>query len=101
MEKGSPGSPNPPPPPVRSKDANDIQAFIKLVKSGEETKDHRCASVGQIIFERKNGRKSEIMILPGHNADRYEFRHRGKIFSVPRDEFITALKNLGVKRIPE
>lgn len=78
-------------------DREAIVALVAVVKLGRETSDHKCGSRGVIRFERAVGLAAEVYFLPGHDPEWYEFRTGGRTYRVPRDEFVAALRRLGVE----
>lgn len=85
---------------VSSKDKNKIKALLAVLRSAEETRDHKCGDSGQIILKRKDKGESKIGILAGHNESYYEFRvyeaKHYRIFRTERDSFQEAMADLGV-----
>jgi hypothetical protein len=77
-------------------DREAIAALVQVVRSGRETTDHKCGSRGTITFQRPKGRPVELRFLPGHHAEWYEFRSGGKVYRVPRAEFVAAMRRVGV-----
>jgi hypothetical protein len=88
------------PAPIESSDTEAIAELVKIVKSGQETSDHKCSSRGSIRINSDRGQFLDFWFLPGHNDDYYEFRHNQKIYRVPRTSFVDAMKRLGVRDLP-
>lgn len=77
-------------------DSETIAQLLKVLKSADETQNHKCVSLGVIRLERGIGSTLELQFLPGHHEEWYEFRYGRKIYRVPRAEFVSAMKLVGV-----
>lgn len=84
-------------PVVASEGREAIAALVSVVRSGEETRDHKCGSRGIVTFRRSVGVPAELRFLPGHDDGWYEFRAGGKVYRVPRGEFVAAMRRVGVE----
>jgi len=71
-----------------------LVATLSLARSAEE---HKCPSLGTIFFVTETANMT-IGILPGHDADFYEFREGGTLFRLSRDAFINSLVAAGINR---
>lgn len=80
-----------------SEDREVIALLVAVIRSGQETRDHKCGSRGVILFERSVGSAAELHFLPGHDPAWYEFRTGGRVFRVPRAEFVAAMRRVGVE----
>ena len=80
-----------------SVDPEAIAALLAVLRTGTETQDHKCGSRGVITLRRSLGRSVELRFLPGHYAEWYEFRYAGKVYRVPRAEFVAAMRQVGVE----
>jgi hypothetical protein len=78
-------------------DSDAVAALVTILRSGEETPDHKCSSRGVITLQRSLRRPLELRFLPGHYADWYEFRYADKVYRVPRAEFVAAMRRVGVE----
>lgn len=84
-------------PGTSSVDPEAIAALLAVLRTGTETQDHKCGSRGVITLRRSLGRSAELRFLPGHYAEWYEFRYAGKVYRVPRAEFVAAMRRVGVE----
>ncbi len=84
---------------VKSADASGIERLLSVIATAERTDDHKCGPVGTVTFKLKKGPAQEISVLPGHDDRYYEFRYERKIHRVDRDEFLEALRSVGVTSI--
>lgn len=84
-------------PGVASEDRDAIAELVAVVRSGEETRDHKCSSRGTVTFQRSTGLPAELRFLPGHHPEWYEFRAAGKVYRVDRVEFVAAMRRVGVE----
>jgi hypothetical protein len=87
------------------RDQDKIAQLISILTSGRQTEDHKCSDVGSIIFHLRSGRTVELLVLPGHDPEYYEFR-TGRpapygIYRVPRKAFINCLEGMGITDIPQ
>ena len=80
---------------VRIDSPQAIKELIEVWQAGVQHEDHKCASTGRVTLN-YGGSQVTITILPGHNLASYEFRHRGRNYSVNRERFLAALKRGGV-----
>ncbi len=71
-------------------------AVLTVLREGRKSQEHRCMNYGSLILHYAAGGSSILGILPGHHADRYEFRYNHALYSVPRNDFISAMKSMGV-----
>lgn len=78
-----------------SADPDAIAALVAVLRSGTETGDHKCGSRGIVTLRRSFGRSPAFRFLPGHHADWYEVRYAGKVYRVPRAEFVAAMRRVG------
>jgi hypothetical protein len=78
-------------------DPEAVAALVAVLRSGAETRDHKCPSRGVITLRKSLGQPLELRFLPGHHADWYEFRYAGKVYRVPRAEFVAAMRRVGVE----
>jgi hypothetical protein len=84
-------------PAVSTEDREAVAALVAVVRSGRETTEHKCGSRGSVRFERSVGSPVEAAFLPGHHPEWYELRTGGNIYRVPRDEFVAAVRRVGVE----
>jgi hypothetical protein len=84
-------------PGASSADPEAIAELVAILRTGEETDDHKCGSRGVISLRRSFGRPAELRFLPGHHTEWYEFRYAGKVYRVPRAEFVAAMRRIGVE----
>jgi hypothetical protein len=70
---------------------------VTVLQSGAETRDHKCGSRGVITLRRSFGLPAELRFLPGHDPDWYEFRYARRVYRVPRADFVTAMRRVGVE----
>ncbi len=83
-------------PGAESRDPEIIAALVAVLQSAEETQDHKCGSRGVLTLQSSSRRSAQLQFLPGHHEQWYEFRYAGKVYRVPRAEFVAAMKRLGV-----
>ncbi len=69
--------------------------LMNVLRAGRKSEQHLCADYGELILSYKDGVSVKLTILPGHDAERYEFRKDG-LYSMPRKDFFEALRALGV-----
>ena len=89
-----------PPPPVRSTDPAAIASFLAAIEPSREIGNHACASTADVIIERVDGSKTILRLVPAHEAGFQDFRRDRKMFQVPRERFLAALKGLGASEEP-
>ena len=80
-----------------SEDPAAIAALVAVVRSGRGTGDHKCGSSGTIRFSLSNGATGALEFLPGHDSEWYELRANGWAYRVPRAEFASAMRAVGVE----
>ena len=85
------------PPGAATTDPEAIAALVAVLRSGTQTRDHKCGSRGVITLQLSSGRAVELWFLPGHHAEWYEFRYDGEVYRVPRAEFVAAMRRVGVE----
>jgi len=76
-------------------DKTAIGNLAALFSRGQTYRDHKCASIGEISFIGKTGSKM-LEVLPGHDSGKFEFRFEGRMFTLPRDEYIAGLVASGI-----
>jgi hypothetical protein len=81
-------------PGAESRDPQAIAALVAVLRSAEETTDHKCGSRGVITLH--SPRQERLEFLPGHHEPWYEVRYAGRAYRMPRAEFIAAMKRIGV-----
>ncbi len=84
-------------PVTATEDRHTIDGLMAVVRSAEETHDHKCGSRGIVTFRQANGLPVQVRFLPGHHEKWYEFRTGDKVYRAPRGEFVTALRRVGVE----
>jgi hypothetical protein len=84
-------------PGVSSADPETVAALVAVLRTGTEGQDRKCGSRGVITLQRSLGRSVMLRYLPGHAPEWYEFRYAGKLYRVPRAEFVAAMRRLGVE----
>jgi hypothetical protein len=84
-------------PGASSADPVVVAALVAVLRTGTEAEDHKCGSRGIITLQRSPGRSAELRFLAGHHPKWYEFRYAGKLYRVPRAEFVAAMRRLGVE----
>ncbi len=84
---------------IRSTVPEQIQALLNVFKAAERASDHKCGNSGTITICKKDGSKQELAILPGHDSVHYEYRYGGRINRIDREQFVIALKGIGVQQI--
>ncbi len=85
---------------IRTFDKSAIREFLALLRDARETEDHKCAPWAHVrISQAKNGESFEIDLLPGHHDAYYEYRAGMRIYRVPREAMIKALKRMGVRDV--
>jgi len=77
-------------------DPDRIGEIVSVLKEGTRNPDHKCGDAGHITLTYMDGTEVQATILPGHDREYYEFRQMGSNYRVPRDAFLTALKNAGI-----
>jgi len=83
-------------------DSGAIRRVIASLSTSEPATDHKCASVGDLVFKAANGRRLHCTILPGHDERFYEVRIRERgTLRVDRTVFMDAMKAAGVDWLPE
>jgi hypothetical protein len=83
-------------------DPDAIRRVVASLSLTEPATDHKCASVGDLVFKAANGRRLHCSILPGHDDGFYEIRIRGRgTLRVDRTQFMDAMKAAGVDWLPE
>lgn len=82
---------------VQSSDPEAIAGLLRAVQSGERTRDHKCGSRGIVYLKTSMRPPLTLRFLPGHDATYYEYRRGDRAYRVPRSEFVTAMRNLGVE----
>src|SRR5919201_2476309 len=84
-------------PPIRSTDQDAIAALVEVIRSAEETRDHRWGPQGTIVIRVPLGKPLVLEILPGHQGAYYEYRYGRKIYRVARPAILEAMRKLGVE----
>lgn len=78
-------------------DSRSIANLIDALRTAELTQDHKCGSRGVITLHRTMKRNLQLQFLPGHHAEWYEFRYAGSVYRVPKQDFVNAMKTIGVE----
>jgi len=81
---------------VRSRDRTAIDSLLAVINKREQTTDCKCPELGYIRFlaPRVDFR---VGIMPGHSTGRIDLHEADHTrWAVPHDEFIEALKRIGV-----
>jgi hypothetical protein len=87
---------------TRSTDTAAIQHLLTLIQNAKPVEFHKCSAGGEIILYLPDDYEYRyVEILPGHDPNSYEVRRAGQPYRLPRAEFMSALKALGVTDIPE
>lgn len=76
-----------------------IQALLDVFQNAERTGEHKCGSSGTLMIRKQNGSTEKLHILPGHQAEYYEYRYGSRINRVNRARFLAALRAMGVDQI--
>ena len=84
---------------VTTDDAADIQPLLEAFRSAMRSEEHQCGNSGTITIRRKDGTVEEVLILPGHDEQYYEYRLGSRINKVDREPFLAALKALGLTQV--
>ena len=86
---------------VRSSDTAAIETLLKVLNTGEPSKDHRCGNRRTIVFHLADSSTTTLGILSGHTQGYYEYRlydgNRYDVFRVKREPLLKALSVLGFK----
>jgi hypothetical protein len=91
-------------PGAEPNDSKAIAALLEVFALAEETKDHECGESGTIERSVRGGRNRVLFTLLGHDDSYYELRdgrRNYKIYRVPRDSFLAALRALGAREVAE
>ena len=78
-------------------DAPTIAALASSLSAAKSGSDHKCASIGTISFT-SEAETTALRILPGHDAEKYEFRIDGDLYVLPRSSYIDSLIAAGIDR---
>lgn len=84
-------------PNADTSDPETVEALLAVVRSAQETHEHKCSLEGVIHLRRSFGRYERLAYLPGHDPQWYEFRHGQKIYRAPREPFVAVMRRLGVE----
>jgi len=76
-----------------------IAALLASFQTSRRTMDHRCLSVATLRIVHRTGPVDELEILPGHDSQYYEYRYNGKLYRVPRQEFVRACELIGIENL--
>jgi hypothetical protein len=83
-------------------DPEALRLIVASLSTSEPATDHKCASVGYLVFKAAKGRRLHCSILPGHDERHYEIRIRGRgTLRVERKAFMNAMKAAGIDWLPE
>ncbi|MCF6312935.1 MAG: hypothetical protein L3J39_10840 [Verrucomicrobiales bacterium] len=74
-----------------------LRILSTLFATGKVGKNHKCSSFGEISFTYQNDEKT-LSLLPGHNPQQYEFRYQGRLFTLPKEQYIEALVLAGIEK---
>lgn len=85
---------------TKSTDKHAIEAILKVVSSAERTSDHKCGSSVKVQIQNNDGTQTALRFLPGHDEKFYEYRYESRINRVDREQFLSAMRLLGVKKLP-
>jgi hypothetical protein len=82
--------------------AEGLVTLTKTLRSGRPVRQHECAAAGSIETRFADGRTLSVAFGPGHESSRYEFGTDGHLYSVPRSQFLGALRagGIDVEKIP-
>ncbi|HSI63379.1 MAG TPA: hypothetical protein VLE43_09675, partial [Candidatus Saccharimonadia bacterium] len=58
--------------------------IYKALRQARPRSDHKCSTVGYITLHYKDGTTETVGILPGHDLNRYDLRHRGTCYYLSR-----------------
>ena len=73
-----------------------IRRLTQMLNRGVFTEPHPCTDIGQLILKRGDRSQLLIEILPGHDADFFEYRYGGAYRRVSRADFLDAVAAFGV-----
>jgi len=86
---------------VKTDDPQRIQALLDVFQTAKRASEHKCASSGTLTIHKRHGSVETMGILPGHDSAYYEYRYGTRINRVNRQQFLAALKAIGVQQIKE
>ena len=75
------------------RDAAALKAFFALLATADEIDDHKCGDRMTLQFA-----GGVLGLLPGHKADKYQFRWNGKAYELDRETLLQAMEKLGLPR---
>jgi hypothetical protein len=74
----------------------ECEKIYKALRQARPRTDHKCPTIGYITLQFKDGGQDAVGVLPGHDLELYDLRHRGTCFTLSREVFFAALNNAGV-----
>ena len=73
-----------------------VAVFVHQVRSARRHPPHKHAALVQIAIDYQDGTQTVFGILPGHDPGAYELMVGGDFYSLPRRQFLQAVRDLGI-----
>ena len=84
---------------VSTTDPELVRLVLSTLTGARPGPDHRCPSSGSITVRRRDGVRETIDLVCGYDPAFYEYRYLGRLYRMPRDLFLNALRGLGLDEV--
>jgi hypothetical protein len=84
---------------VTATDPEIVRLLLAALAQGRQVPDDRCPSTGSITIRRRDGVRETIDIGCGYQPAFYEYRYLGRVYRMPRDLFLNALRAQGLDEV--
>lgn len=81
---------------VEVKELNKCVMVLNSLRLGRNSQEHQCLNSGKLIIVDANGKAFDIGLLSGRDPNRFEFRYMSSIYSMPREQFMSAMRSAGI-----
>lgn len=73
-----------------------VRQLTHMLDRGSYVEPHLCVNIGDLSLKRADGSEFSVEILPGHDADSFEYRYGGVYREIDRSDFLQAVAPFGV-----
>ncbi len=84
---------------VSTTDPELVRVVLAVLTKARQGPDHKCPSSGSITIRRRDGVRETIDLVCGYDPAFYEYRYLGRLYRMPRDLFLNALRGFGLDEV--
>jgi hypothetical protein len=84
---------------VSTTDPELVRLVLAVLTRARPGPDHKCPGSGSITIRRRDGVRETVDIVCGYDPAYYEYRYLGRLYRMPRELFLNALRALGLVEV--